>query len=225
MKTQSSNTPTASGENTFRLTAVVKRLVDFFWFFSIGVTLIWTVAVIIIGFNIPENPSDRHTDINFLFDFRVFSEPVVGTKDNLSNISEVIQGQSELKLNNTQSHSAWYIANTITIGMGVLSIIGLFYLRKIFQNLNDGEPFAHSNHHYIQKLGIVFIVWNIIFPLITYLGGLSILDDVGHHSDYIQLSPAIAINLNGLFAGVAIIVLAQIIKEAATINDDQSLTI
>lgn len=225
MTTQPQNTPSGSKQGSFRLTTLVKRLIDFFWFLSIGTTLIWAIAVVIIGVNIPDNPDDRHTDINFLLDFRVFSEPVAGTQDDLGKVSELIQGQSELKLNNTQSHSAWYIANSITLGMGLLGIVGLFYLRKIFQNLNKGEPFAHSNYHNIQKLGLVFIVWNLVFPVITYLGGLSILKDVGQHSDFIQLSPAIVININGLFAGAAIIVLAQIIKEAATIKEEQSLTI
>jgi hypothetical protein len=69
------------------------------------------------------------------------------------------------------------------------------------------------------------IAWHTVRPLLQYFGGRVVLNDVAFNVQGIQLYPAFEFNIAGLFAGLAIIVLSGIMREAASIHHDQSLTI
>ena len=211
--------------NSHRLTILVKRFVDVLWYLGIGSLIIWPIAVLVIGLNIPSNIDERHTDINFPFSFKVYPQQLVEGSDQEGYPAELIQGQSEIKLNNTKSLRAWYLAGVISEVMGLIGLVALFYVRKIFANLTAKQAFNIENASFIEKVGYVFIVWNLLFSILTYLGGLAILSDVGEHSRSIHLAPAINIDLIGVFTGLAIIVLAGVIKEASILHEEQSLTI
>ena len=51
------------------------------------------------------------------------------------------------------------------------------------------------------------------------------LNDIGFNVQGIQLHPAFEINIAGVFAGFAIIVLSGVLREAARIHHEQSLTV
>ncbi|WP_144394984.1 DUF2975 domain-containing protein [Pleionea sediminis] len=219
-----SESSTLNEQSYLRLTNIVTKFINFIWYFTICSLIFWCIFMVLNGLSIPEAPQDRHTDITFLLNFKVYPEPITSA-ENLGNMSELIKGEADIKLSNTQSYSAWFISNGIMMIMGVIGLFGLMYIRKLFINLNDKRPFADENANCIRKFGIVVVVWNIVYPILVYLGGMAILSDIGEHSEYIHLTPAVSTNLYGLFMGLSIIVLAQVIKEAAILQKEQSLTI
>ncbi|WP_412971722.1 DUF2975 domain-containing protein [Glaciecola sp. MF2-115] len=221
---QDSNT-TMDDKQYMRLTQIVKKFMDFFWYLSILSLSAWSVAILVIGLNIPDAASERHTDITFPIAFKVHtsSEPISLSDE--AAISEIMHGQGEVKLNNTQSHKAWYVSNFIIVVMGLVSLVGIWLGRKILTNLALKQPFHDENPGLIRNLGLVFIIWNILNPFAVYLGGMVIISDVGQLAADVELSPAFSINMLGLFTGVTILVIAQVIKEAARIQYEQSLTI
>ncbi len=208
----------------------VKRILDIAWFVSIGSLIIWPIAVFIIGYSIPEDPNERHTDINFYLNFAVypdknFIELPSGKATDLSKVSELVKGKGQIKLNNTKAVSAWYIAGAITEITGLISLFGLWYLRKVFALLAIGDSFNEQTPLYLKKVGYIAIASNIAWSILQYLGGAAIINDVGQHASFIHLSPAIEPNLGGIFIGLAILVLAGILEEAAQIQEEQALTI
>jgi hypothetical protein len=213
-----------------KLASWVKRILDIAWFVSIGSLIIWPIAILLIGYSIPKDAVDRHTDINFYLNFTVYPDdslPVLAydkTK-NLSNVSELVKGQGYLKLNNTKSLSAWYYAGAITEITGLIGLFGLWYLRKIFALLAVGDSFNEQTPYYLKKVGYIAIASNIVWSILQYLGGVAIIHDVGEVASFIHLSPAIEPNLGGIFIGVAILVLAGILEEATQIHEEQALTI
>jgi hypothetical protein len=208
-----------------KLTLVVKKIIDVFWYLSIAVLIIWPISVLIIGLNIPDEPQNRHTDINFYLSFKVYPDEIGQITDKHSKLSEAIQGSGKIKLNNTKSHLAWYVSNAVDEIMGIISLFGFFYMRKLFANLAEGKVFNKDNPIYIQKVAYVFIGWNLISPILVYLAGLVILNDIGQHANSVQLMPMIDLGIGGIFTGLAFLVLAGVMKEAAVIYQEQSLTI
>ena len=108
---------------------------------------------------------------------------------------------------------------------GLFSLFGFVYLRKLFANLAAGKVFNKDNPVYIQKVAYVFIGWNLISPVLVYLGGMAILNDIGQHASSIQLVPMFTLGIGGIFTGLAFLVLAGVMKEAAIMYQEQSLTI
>lgn len=216
---------TMDDKQYMRLTHIVKKLMDFFWYLSILSLTAWSIAILVIGINIPDVASERHTDITFPIAFKVLPSLEPMLLSDATAVSEIMQGQGEVKLNNTQSHIAWYISNFIIVVMGLVSLIGIWLGRKIITNLALKQPFHEENPKHIRNLGLVFIFWNLLNPFAIYLGGLVIISDVGTLSNNLELSPAFSINMLGLFTGLTILVIAQVIKEAARIQHEQSLTI
>ena len=51
--------------STKRITQVVKRLIDFFWYLLLGTGVLLVIVTFVVGLNIPADPSERHTDIDF----------------------------------------------------------------------------------------------------------------------------------------------------------------
>lgn len=219
-----SGTAPRSAENK-RLTFWVKRFLDVAWYFSIGGLIVWPITILVVGLSIPDEPSQRHTDIHFILNFKVYPQAYEQMASEVSRPSELIQGVGEIKVNNTKSNFAWYLSGAITELMGVIGIFALYYLRKIFALLINGQEFHASNTEYIKKLGYVFIISSLIYPFLLYLGGQYILQDIGHHADTVVLSPALQFNWMGILIGLSLWVLAGVMTEATKIYEEQSLTI
>jgi hypothetical protein len=215
--------------NPNKMAGWVKRFIDIAWYASVVSLIVWPIAILVIGYSIPTNPDERHTDINFYLNFTVYPEAssaeLMNKPDELSKVSEVIKGQGNIKINNTKSVSAWYLAGAITEITGLIGLLALWYLRKIFKSLEAGDSFNQNSPVYLEKVGYITITASVIWTVLQYFGGKMILNDIGQHAATIHLSPAFQPNIGAIFIGLATIVLAGIIKEATLIHEDQALTI
>lgn len=217
----------------WRLTNVVKQFLDILYALSLLGFFMMIIFTLIVGLNIPSEPSERHTDINFHFNFVVYPENIEGVKEYSIKAateyadapSEVIRGDGVIKLNNTKSHMAWYISNVITIVFIILGLFAIRILQKLFKNLDSEHQFHGDNPHYLKQFGYIVIAWSIIEPLFIYFGGMVILSDVGQHATNLDIYPAFYLNIEGIFIGLAILILAQIMKEATQMREEQELTI
>jgi hypothetical protein len=189
--------------------------------------LIGLVMIAIVGLNIPSEYDARHTDINYPLSFRVLPIEVVenGGPQDTAKISEIIQGQAEIKLNNTFGKAAWYISNAIYILQALVVLITLHYLRKLFANFAQRRFFDAVNATYIRRIAFILIGTCIVYPLVIYLGGQMILNDIGSFNAQIELAPSVSIPITGFVVGLALLVLSQLIDEAVDIYNEQALTI
>ncbi len=136
----------------------------------------------------------------------------------------LIRGRSEVQVN-TPSLFAWYLAAIIDeIGM-LIVLYGLMHLRKLFASLVEDESFSNENAERIKIIGLVLIGWHAIIPLMQYFGGRAILSDIELSVRGIQWSPGYDLTPSGFVVGLAIIVLSAVLREAANLHKDQSLTI
>lgn len=205
---------------------MVKRFLDFISILFLAIAVIWPVTVIVIGLSIAEDPGQRHTDVSALLNFRINSEVSPGQTNLQDKKSELImKGRGNLTLNNTQSRLGWYVTGAISEILLFIFLYGLLIIRKLFSSLVEGATFAEENAEHIRKIGYTLIAWHIIAPVLQYMGSRILLSDIAFSSPGIHLYPGFEINIGGLFAGFAIIVLSGVLREAADIHHDQSLTI
>lgn len=203
-----------------KYTPELKVWFDFLYYLSVLAMIVGVGFILVVGLNIPGEISERHTDIEYLFNARVI------TNDVTAAASEIMQVDGKLKLNNTSGQAAFFIANTDRILIsGIFSLLALYNLRKLFANLASQRIFDLENVAYVKKLGLIILVYSIVSPFITYLCGMAILAEIGVFHEQLQLSPYVSIPIEGILISGALLVLAQILEYAFQMKQEQSLTI
>ena len=209
-----------------KLTVLVKRFLDVLRFLFLGVAVIWPITVMVIGLSISSDPEQRHTDVDVFLNFRVSSEaPTELAVTSGSEGELLLKGRGDVQLNNTQSRLSWYLSGAISEVLLFIFLYGLLTMRKLFASLIEGNTFTEENAERIRRIGYVFIGWHVISPVLQYFGSRIMLHDIAFNAPGIQLYPGFEFNIGGVFAGFAIIVLSGVLREAASMHQEQSLTI
>jgi hypothetical protein len=99
----------------------------------------------------------------------------------------------------------------------------LYQLRELFRALRNGQVFAPENVRHVQRVGWAVILAEPVRALITY----SAQNFARSHfvGDGIRFVTAVDLNLGAIFAGLAILVIAEVFRAGTRLNEDQSLTI
>ena len=86
-----------------------------------------------------------------------------------------------------------------------------------------GAPFVPDNVTRIKIVGWVVVAWQMLVPLAKYLVGRALVGELTIQG--ITLRPPIDFNPDALFLGLAILVLAEIFRQASELQREQSLTV
>lgn len=209
-----------------KLTILVKRFLDVLRILFLAVAVVWPITVMVVGLNIPSDPEQRHTDVNVLLNFRINAEASTELATSPGNEGELLlRGRGDVILNNTRGQLSWYVSGAITEVLLFIFLYGLLATRKLFISLAAGNTFTQENVERIRKIGYVFIGFHIVTPLLQYFGSRIMLEDIAFNVPGIHLYPAFEFNIGGVFAGLAIIVLSGVLREAVSMHQEQSLTI
>jgi len=209
-----------------RLTSAVKRFLDLIWLFFLGVAIVWPIVVVIIGMNIPTDPLERHTDISGFLSFKVFAETGGELASASSSQGELLlSGRGEVLLNNTNGDLAWWVSGAFHEVFLLIFLFGLGITRRLFASLKEGHAFADGNAERMKNIGYVFLLFNAVAPVLQYVGGRILLGDITMNTPGVQLYPAFEFSIGGIFAGLAIIVLAGVLREAIAMRKEHELTI
>ena len=209
-----------------RLTTAVKRFLDIFWVIFFSLAVIWPIVVIVVGLHIPPDPADRHTDVSAFLSFKVFTDASSElAADPAAEGSLLLSGKGDVLLNNTKSNLAWWVAGAISEAMLLIFLFGLKIMRRLFTSLAEGSTFTDENAERMRRIGFVFIGFNVIKPVMQYIGSRMLLADMATSTPGVELYPAFEMSIAGIFAGVAIIVLSGVLREAIAMAKEQELTI
>jgi hypothetical protein len=209
-----------------KLTVLVKRFLDVMRIFFLVVAVIWPIAVLVVGLSMSSDPEQRHADVDLFTSFHINSDVSTGTATTPPGEGErILNGRGEVRLNNTRSRLSWYLSGAISEVLLFIFLYGLLAMRGLFASLAEGSTFTEQNAERLRKIGYVFIGFHIVSPVLQYFGSRLMLQDIAFSVPGIELFPAFELNIGGLFAGFAIIVLSGVLREATSIHQDQSLTI
>jgi len=109
------------------------------------------------------------------------------------------------------------------VAMLLLANWAVQQLRQLFRALRNGQVFAAANVRRVQQVGWAVILAEPLRALITY----SAQDYARAHfiGDGIRFVTNFDLNLGTIFAGLAILVIAEVFRAGAGLAEDQSLTI
>ncbi|MBP9752318.1 MAG: DUF2975 domain-containing protein [Proteobacteria bacterium] len=103
--------------------------------------------------------------------------------------------------------------------------MGIFYLYKIFKNYQKAEIFTLQNGQYYINIGICFLLQGMVFRTLSdmFLNlAASLSNPPGQRMIVVGISNT---NANDIILGAIIIVIAWVMKEAASLKEEQSLTV
>lgn len=215
-----------SNADSKRLTVLVKRFLDLIWFVLLTAAIVWPIAVLVVGLSVAADPGRHSADVDAYLHFRINSAVSGESATESASAGEtLLRGRGQVQIQNMPSTLAWYVSGAITEIMGIIFLFGLAQARKLFGALAEGEWFAGDNAGLIRKIGYVFIGWHILHPLMQFFGGRTVLNDLAFDVPGVQLFAGFQLNILGILAGLAIIVLAGVWREAIEIHQEQELTI
>lgn len=206
-----------------KLTRIVKRLLDGAWYLFAGIAILWPVAALGVGSGFLSDSGSWYVDV--FLGFKIFPEMLnEAATESASAVDAVIRGQSKLQIK-TPSQFAWYMAAAISEGLLVIFLYGLAQTRALFASLVGGKALTLENAGRIRTIGLVLIGWNVVAPLLQYFGGRAMLADIALNVPGIEFYPSTELDVGVLFLGLAIVVLSGVMREAADLHQEQSLTI
>jgi len=209
-----------------KLTVLVKRFLDVMRIFFLTVAVIWPIAVLVVGLSMSSDPQQRHADVNVFLNFHINSDVSTDLATMPAGQGErILDGRGEVRLNNTRSRLSWYISGAISEVLLFVFLYGLLAMRGLFASLAQGSTFTQVNAERLRRIAYAFIGFHIASPVLQYFDSRMMLEDIAFNVQGIELFPAFELNIGGLFAGFAIIVLSGVLREATSIHKDQSLTI
>jgi hypothetical protein len=209
---------------TTRLTRAVKIYLDIGWwvFAAMAFGLVPLAGLLIVVVGVQEPAGDRPA-LPVLVGIRVNDAQLVPIESGSAEEYSALEGgQGQLRIR-TGSRLGWAAVLGLAELMFLVAIYVYGQLRKLFRSLLEGRPFVEENARRVRRVGLVVVGWSLFGPLIEFFAAFPVLREV--HVRGLILRPSMDFNLELLFAGLAILVLAQVLHQASALQRDQSLTV
>ena len=205
-----------------RLTAIVKRILDFFLIVYLFIIIAWLPIMVIMALSQSGSPSwgiDIGAFASFKFDLKQIADI------SFSGLRHPeISGKTTLNID-TSNLFAWYLFATTQLLSAIVAFYSVIQLRALILSFKNGLYFSQENANRIKKLGFILIIWNLINPLVQYFGWGTVIKNISFTTPILNLYPAFQLNSGALFIGVMLIILSKILQEAFVISQEQELTI
>jgi len=114
--------------------------------------------------------------------------------------------------------TALLAALTFAIGLWVLA-----QLRAVFRTLRDGHPFVAANAIRIRWIGYAVILWEIVQSVVRFGGNAYARTHFSAEALRFDAWPSI--DVFAIIHGLIILVIAEVFRAGARLDEDQSLTI
>jgi hypothetical protein len=119
------------------------------------------------------------------------------------------------------------IALTITALLAALALaIGLWVLvqlRAVFGTLRDGHPFVAANAMRIRWIGYAVILWELVQSLVVFVGNAYA--KAHFAADVLRFDAWPSLDVFAIIHGLIILVIAEVFRAGARLDEDQALTI
>ena len=206
-----------------KLAKAVKIYLDVAWWL-----VLISAGMVLVGFLLVAGADTTDTDptegVGFpmVMDFRLDESVVPALPETGAIRGTLERGHGQLIIRTT-SKPAIFVSLSLVELLLVVSLFVLRDLRALFREVVQGRPFVEDNARRIRRVGFFIVGWSLAGPILNYLAAFPILREVEVHG--LILRPPRELNIELLFAGLAILVLAEIFRQASAMQREQSLTI
>lgn len=104
-----------------------------------------------------------------------------------------------------------------------IGLLVLYQLRKIFATLAGETPFTGENVRRIRIIGIAVVTGSLLSTIVHFMIGLYISNIV--HLPGLELYANFKVDISGIFLGVVVIILAEVFRYGASLQEEQDLTV
>jgi len=206
-----------------KLARAVKIYLDVTWWlmlFSFGMVLFGILVV--AGADASDADPKEGVGFPIMMGFRLDESVVPGLPETAEIRGVLKHGQGQLNIRTTSKSAVFVILGLMELLL-VVSLLVLRDLRALFREVVQGRPFVEDNAWRIRRVGFFIVGWSLAGPILNFLAAFPILREVKVHG--LILRPPIELNIELLFAGLAVLVLAEIFRQASAMQREQSLTI
>jgi hypothetical protein len=96
-------------------------------------------------------------------------------------------------------------------------------LRGLFRELRDGRPFTAANAKRIRRVGLAVVAGELARSAIVYFWSAYL--STHFAADGLRVTPFVDLNVTAILSGIAILVIADVFRQGARLQDEQSFTI
>lgn len=212
-------------EVSYPLARAVKRVLDVVRILAISALIIWPLVVVALTLGKPAGSDSWGVDVSVQAALRLDLGELGAELDDSSGVRDpVIKGRTPLTVDTSSTKAHLVSALVVEIG-GLVGLYILLQLRAVFGHLANGDTFNPDSARRIKIMGVAVLAWALLGPTVRYFGGYVILGEYALQAPGISLRPAFIMDLLQVFIGLAMLVLAGVLKEAAAMRDEQRLTI
>jgi hypothetical protein len=96
-------------------------------------------------------------------------------------------------------------------------------LRRVFRSLAEGKPFSLENAARIRLIGLLFIFGEVAESVLEYAGQLYV--GSAFVTEGLTIHPRLDLGLSAIFGGLVLLVIAEVFRLGARLQEDQDLTV
>ncbi|MEW5784574.1 MAG: DUF2975 domain-containing protein [Bacillota bacterium] len=126
-------------------------------------------------------------------------------------------------LTEPNSETLFVLQFTLVMPLLAIGLLVIYQLRKIFATLVDETPFTSNNVRRIRFSGAAVIAGTLLKALLNTLIGVYFSKVV--HLPGLELNYNYKIDFIGIFLGLVILILAEVFRQGARLQEDQDLTV
>lgn len=106
--------------------------------------------------------------------------------------------------------------------LGLATVI-VYQFRRIFANLKAGQPFIPENVRRIRAIGLLVILTCLVQSFLGFGLGMILAKNLAIEG--VTIRPQLNFGLDGILVGLAILVLAEVFRYGAALQEDRDLTV
>ena len=106
----------------------------------------------------------------------------------------------------------------------VIGLLVIYHLRKIFATLAGGDPFSKGNSRRIKTIGWLVITATVFKAVLSFLFGLYFMNFISLPGLILEANIRLE-DFSGVFAGIIILILAEVFKYGSLLQEEQNLTV
>lgn len=217
-----------------RITGAIRLYLDVTWFLCVLVsivalpTVLIAVAALAFGYG-PSNRSTVPVRLALEGEPRLEIPPNVTFESDPEDLPDFFKQPPILERGSgrffvrSPSRASWAIHATLFQLKLFVWIFVTARLRELFDSVAEGHAFDPENAVGIRKAGLAIVGWSVIGPLLQLGAAFVLLRGVEIEGFVVR--PSFDFRLSLTFAGLAVVVLAELFRQAAALERERRLTI
>jgi len=188
-------------------------------FWVATVILLVAVPTSLLRLDVAENPPSLTVPVEIQLD----AADLQGDGSGLAVLNPRIS-ESEVTLRfGMRDRRMWILYGLVIYGILAVIGYGLWLLRALMRDVMASQAFTRLNAGRLRRIGLLVLGWQLLTPALQFVWSRSVLARFDLDTD--TLAAPLPYDLERIALAIAVLVLAEIFREAARLQEDRDLTV